>query len=319
MIDSIEIINFQSHRYTALEFLPGVNVIKGTSHQGKSSVMRAIRWALFNKPRGDNFKSHFAKDNDSVSVGVGFTDDHWMLRLRGKENNYLAGKEDNYLGDEFSIEMAAIRSDVPDEIQKITQISDINYQPQGEAYFLLNKTAGQAGKQLNELVGLQIIDESRTKINSMIRDTKSHIELVKMEMDQATQQLKDFKHLDEAARLVKETHQAQNKLDIASERATTINDIVYDINKHKLGVKDTKEWLEVKDGYEDLTKQLETLSEVNSRFELLTDIYSDVRSYKKKINNTNQELIRDNKRYKELEKQLNFCQYCGADRKYWNK
>ena len=49
MIKSVEFQNFQSHKKTILEFVPGVNIIVGLSDAGKSAVMRAIKWCLKNQ------------------------------------------------------------------------------------------------------------------------------------------------------------------------------------------------------------------------------------------------------------------------------
>jgi exonuclease SbcC len=277
MIDSIEISNFQSHEHATLDFLPGVNVIKGTSHQGKSSIMRALRWALFNYPRGENFKSHFAKDRDSVDVGVGFTDDQWVLRVK------------------------------------------INYQRQGDEYFLLDKSPGFAGKMLNEFVGLQIIDESRTTINRMIRDFKSQVELTKVGIEHTEKQLKNFKHLDEAIKLVDKITEKQETLSRLEERAVNLHEIDAQVAGIQEALEETKGWLEVKEEFESLTKQFSGLSKLKTQYVVISDVYSDIRKCEKSFRNASQELERDNKRYSELEKQLNYCQKCGAHKKYWKK
>ena len=49
MIEAVEIINFQPHENTVLEFAPGVNVIKGQSRSGKSSIIRSLEWLFFIK------------------------------------------------------------------------------------------------------------------------------------------------------------------------------------------------------------------------------------------------------------------------------
>ena len=51
-IKKIIIDNFQSHEHTEIEFGPGLNVIVGPSDYGKSAVVRALRWVLYNEPRG---------------------------------------------------------------------------------------------------------------------------------------------------------------------------------------------------------------------------------------------------------------------------
>jgi exonuclease SbcC len=53
MIDHVAIKNFQSHKNTNIDFQRnGVNVIVGTSDQGKSAILRAILWAVNNRPMG---------------------------------------------------------------------------------------------------------------------------------------------------------------------------------------------------------------------------------------------------------------------------
>lgn len=51
-IEKIVIHNFQSHADTAIALDTGFNVIVGESHQGKSAILRAIRWVAEGKPAG---------------------------------------------------------------------------------------------------------------------------------------------------------------------------------------------------------------------------------------------------------------------------
>lgn len=54
-IKSIEIENFQSHKYSKLDFSERLNVIVGPSDNGKSAIIRALKWVLFNEPKGTDF------------------------------------------------------------------------------------------------------------------------------------------------------------------------------------------------------------------------------------------------------------------------
>jgi exonuclease SbcC len=54
-IKKLSLRNFQSHRETDLEFSPGLNIIVGPSDQGKSAIIRALRWLFYNEPRGTGF------------------------------------------------------------------------------------------------------------------------------------------------------------------------------------------------------------------------------------------------------------------------
>ena len=50
MIKSIHVVGFQSHADSTIEFDPGVNVLIGQSDSGKTAVVRALDWALNNRP-----------------------------------------------------------------------------------------------------------------------------------------------------------------------------------------------------------------------------------------------------------------------------
>ena len=46
MIDKIKIENIQSHKNTELNLSNGINVIVGSSNNGKSAILRALYWAI---------------------------------------------------------------------------------------------------------------------------------------------------------------------------------------------------------------------------------------------------------------------------------
>src|SRR6185312_5624229 len=66
-IRNLRIENFQSHEVTEMAFDDGLNVIVGASDQGKSAVIRALRWLLFNEPRGSDFM-RVGANNSRVTV-----------------------------------------------------------------------------------------------------------------------------------------------------------------------------------------------------------------------------------------------------------
>ena len=64
MIDKIKIENIQSHKNTELNLSNGINVIVGSSNNGKSAILRALYWAIYNRPLGiDTLCSHWALDD----------------------------------------------------------------------------------------------------------------------------------------------------------------------------------------------------------------------------------------------------------------
>jgi exonuclease SbcC len=165
MLNELEIRNYQSHKHTSLSFHPGMNVITGTSDSGKSAIMRSMLWALKNRPAGESFKNWGASATDVVDVSMEFDNDYFTKsRIKGK-NSYET-ETDTY---------EALRSDVPDAINAIANITDYNIQTQFQPYFMLQDSAGDRAKQLNTLVGLDIIDSLFKKLNGKIQVTKTSV------------------------------------------------------------------------------------------------------------------------------------------------
>ncbi|GAF15365.1 DNA double-strand break repair Rad50 ATPase [Bacillus sp. JCM 19045] len=76
--------NFQSHQDTSIQFDQGLNVIVGQSDSGKTAVLRGLRWALFNLPRGTDFLKVGA---DFVRVTVTLTNGTKIVRERTSSKN----------------------------------------------------------------------------------------------------------------------------------------------------------------------------------------------------------------------------------------
>lgn len=198
MIKSSELINFQSHKYSLLEFSPGVNIVKGTSNSGKSSIVRALKWLIVNRPTGDSFKSHWAKKKDELSIGCELTNpdsDSFVSRKKdSKENAYTTE------GETFS----AIKFSIPEEIQTILRMNELNIQSQHDGYFLLQDTPGEVGKRLNEVAGLSIIDEVTKKITTLINRNKVILDKTKEELTLTKEILEELSFLDKAKPLIEE-------------------------------------------------------------------------------------------------------------------
>lgn len=150
MFKQIELINFQSHKHTVLDLKPGINVITGKSHVGKSSIFRAIRWVVFNRPLNVDFLSFFAKKDEPCIVRIVLDSGDVVERIKGKNLNLY-----KLNGTEFK----AIRTDVPKEIKDVLRITDINLQPQHNPYFLIGSKPSEVMRVINTLIGLDVAQE----------------------------------------------------------------------------------------------------------------------------------------------------------------
>lgn len=186
--------NFQSHEHSRLELHPGVNVVTGSSDSGKSALVRALVWLLKNRPQGFAFKSAFAKRRDSTWVGLQFGDGTWVERERGAdENRYKASG---------GVKLEALRADVPDEIASILRLEDYNVQGQHDGYFLLQSSAGEVARMLNDVVGLDVIDRLLSRLTSVVNAAARDAERLGEEADSIERELSSYDFIDEAERAV---------------------------------------------------------------------------------------------------------------------
>ncbi len=165
MIHSIRLQNFQSHKDTHLEFLPGVNVIIGPSRHGKTAIIRALRWVMENRPAGDEFKSHWAGKEPTI-VSIKLTSGEEIIRSKSDSlNSYLLNGE-SFIG---------FGQDVPKPVAEILNLDPINTQYQFDQPFLLFDSPGAVARYLNQVVHLEKIDTALANITSLKRQNDQDI------------------------------------------------------------------------------------------------------------------------------------------------
>ena len=111
-ISKILIENYQKHSKTILNLSKGLNVFWGESDQGKSSIIRSIKWAICNKPLGDEFRKH---NTNRTSVSVRKGNNIVRRRKSQKINDYIVNSEKPY---------KAIRSSVPEDVSSALNLPD---------------------------------------------------------------------------------------------------------------------------------------------------------------------------------------------------
>lgn len=162
MIEKIEIHNFQSHKATVMDLDAKVNTLQGNSDCGKSAVLRALQWLIFN-PAGDYFISDWARKGKTQTAPcevIVYANGHKIVRRRDKDFNGY------YLDDEM---FEATRNTVPKKISDILNLGEVNVQRQLDSPFLLSMSAGEVSRYINSLVNLTRIDNWTSAANSRER------------------------------------------------------------------------------------------------------------------------------------------------------
>lgn len=152
MLERLQIKNFQKHKLLRLTFAgPGVTTITGDNDQGKSTILRALKWVCQNRPNKESVRRR--DENDAIvpedCVVTLWVDGHKITRLRGDDDNLYAldGAEYKALGRE-----------VPEDISNLLNLGSANFQMQLDAPFWFTESGGKISEALNAVVNLSAID-----------------------------------------------------------------------------------------------------------------------------------------------------------------
>lgn len=160
-IRHVIIENFQSHARTELTFGPGLNVIVGPSDNGKTAILRALRWALWGEPDGTEFVRRGARE---CRVQVTLSDGTTIRRERGPRlNRYVVqvpGAEPLVLegfGRRVPAEVLRAHGMAPVALDTDRQVL-LHLAGQLEGPFLLAEPASVRARAIGRLLGVHVLD-----------------------------------------------------------------------------------------------------------------------------------------------------------------
>ena len=207
MLSKLTIKFFQSHQNVTFDFCPGVNCIIGLSQSGKTAVVRAIQLLRKNRPRGFRFNSHFA---DGKPTYVKITTEEKtsvMFKKKGGKASYTIddGVEKKTL--------STVNVDVPEQVNEILRIEDINISDQMDTPYLITSSPGEITRTINKLINLEKTDKWVKKITSRISSFKNTIKVLKRDIKNLKSRKEELKDVPEASSLIEKASKAQNKID----------------------------------------------------------------------------------------------------------
>lgn len=200
MIERVELRNFQSHTKSQFEFEAGVNAIIGPSDSGKTAILRALRWVIWNRPLGDAFRSDWGGDT-SVTIQV-------------PGNEITRWKHDS--GHGYTIngsKLTAIKTDVPDDVVRILNIDEVNLQQQFDRPFLLDSSAGEVAAHFNRIAHLDIIDATMKTLASWQRQLNQDVRVYESKIEEYENSLIKFNHISEMEKKIIRAEKLQNRIE----------------------------------------------------------------------------------------------------------
>lgn len=275
MIEQLELQNFQSHKETTLEFEEGVNVIIGPSDSGKTSIIRALRWLAWNRPLGDAFRSNWGGE---TFVRAHFDDGCMAERLEADNARHYRTDANGY-----ALEFEAFGTDVPEEVQKLLNFSEINIQEQMDSPFLISNNPGQVSRHFNKIANIDQIDTSLRNVESWVRQINQDIKSTEEEVKRHEKKLEEFDYLDKMEADIEVLEQLEEHKNNQASKASKLDKLINNIMTLTATINEKSALLPA----EDLVNEL--LDMIQSR---KADIkqYKQLKSLCKNIKNVDSEL-----------------------------
>jgi DNA repair protein SbcC/Rad50 len=200
-IKSIHLVNFQSHADTHIDFSPGVNVIIGPSRNGKTSILRALRWVAENRPSGEAFKRH-GSEKEGTEVSLELDTGQVITRVKTSNDNYY-----DLNGEPFR----AFGQDVPLPISKVLNLSPINTAGQFDQPYLIFDSPGEVARTLNKIVHLDVIDTSLSNVAGLKRQNDQDIRVQQNRLNELNELKVSFPDLEGAEEFITELENQQKE------------------------------------------------------------------------------------------------------------
>lgn len=188
MIKSLRLINYRSHRDTRLIFHRGINAIIGDGMSGKSNILRALKFLLYQRPISPKHIRHGEKQARIILK----TKDGIAVELhKGSDSKYLITDKNN------SQQFRKFGSTVPPEVNQALRIHTINFQFQLDTPFAVTESASAVTKIINRLTKVDTIDAWIKGVNANIRDYSTVVRHTEKQIEEITSQLEPLKHMEQ--------------------------------------------------------------------------------------------------------------------------
>jgi DNA repair protein SbcC/Rad50 len=210
VIDSIQLVNFQSHRNSVLKFSPGVNVIVGDPQNGKTAILRGLNLLRTNRPLGFRYHSHFAEGPAT------------MVKVKVQEGASIAiTKQGESIGAAYSVlrddskeqSFPKVGTGVPDLVTEILNLQDLNVQAQLDSHFLVGDSPADVAREINRITKIDLVDRWTQELNRRKHAQSSLLAQAKRRSDELSSKVQSLAGIEEAGPLIKETERTQRAAD----------------------------------------------------------------------------------------------------------
>jgi len=236
----------------------------GSSNSGKSAILRALNWTINNKPSGDSFRSNWGGNTE---ISVCFDDKNIVDRIKTDKENIYMLKE---------MEFRSFGQDVPEEIRQVINMTDVNFQYQMDAPFLLSRTPGEVARYLNKIVNLDEIDLSLSSISSLTRKLNQELQFSQSQHEELLEQEKRYDWIDSAEKELTKAENLQIELEGLRKEKEDISYLIREIGSAKQEKEKVSEILKAKRLLNSAIKMDEDLMDMEDKLDSLYHIMAEI-------------------------------------------
>ena len=181
IIKQLELVNFLSHAHSKIDFEKGVTVIYGHNGAGKSSIIDAIKFALFGEKRGSAISDLIRRGSEELAVTLDFTIGQHEYQIQRMMSLGKSGiKSRDAILTEDKSELARTVSGVDDTVSGILGIDKDTFMnsvfvEQGEIDSLISKTTAEKEKTFSKILGLDLLGDFARDLAQLSKDAESKL------------------------------------------------------------------------------------------------------------------------------------------------
>lgn len=265
MIIKVEIENFQSHKNTVLEFVPGTNVVIGESDAGKSAIFRAINWAITNRPLGDGFRSDWGGD---TRVAIYTAEGDVIERIKTATRNVyiINGKP-----------LTAFGSEVPEQVSEILRMDEANIQSQMDVPFLLAVSPGEAARLLNKAASIDDIDYTISNLRGEYQKVSNNIKFNEGKLKDYEKQIEQYDNLPELEEKLERVEEAEKELEKHEQKLAKLTQLAAEVIRIHTELEKTKNIQQIAQKFEQILSRYNQYEEQRKRLDKLEQIAQKVK------------------------------------------
>lgn len=297
-ISRVIINNFQKHKHKTVSF-SDFTAITGKTNHGKTSIIRAIKWCLYNTPNGDKF---ITNGEDKCSVTVVFSNGTEITRTRNRSGSINC--YDIIVNGKEPIHLEGFGSTVPDEVIAATGMAVIdlfgekqspNICEQLSAPFFIGEKPIMRGVLIGRMGNLDVVDSAIKSASSDLRAAKSTQREYKAELKEIKSELSNLTGLTLQEKRLKSSKSDIEKCQYLEEKLNHVNSVI--ISKQELEEK-LNRINEIITNKKDVLEVIDTVNEameLSTRLDQIKSLSLSLKAQQDKLKSINTVLSSANK------------------------